>query len=339
MRRSACLALVVMSLIPSVGRCQSAKGKIAVEIFRAGVKLLTGAVAAESMRRAGNSSVDFRYATEEAILDGKEYERVRRQRIDGVVQQFSSQGLSHDNNTIYSIFLNIDYNVGSVYWADTFSNPDEFFVVEVEGIGQFVLPNIRNEYKGGPVLDRIVLPALSPGTRIVVRVLDDDTNGNEVWNSVLRNRINYRFAIDGAALFATSAFRSQADFSGGFQLLDTPQRLVLDGPDQIATVVFRVPEVQDNTWVADGELRDSNNRPAGRVQFSQVWNARSELASLERELEVRAANAKKKAASSFGWLIFWVVIGIVGLTWFYKSFADKQAQTANKPVVVPNDAA
>lgn len=78
-----------------------------------------------------------------------------------MVNQFKQQSLD-EQNTIYSIFLNIDYKAGSVYWADTFSNPDIFFVVEVEGVGQFVLPNISNEYKGGPLLDRIIIPELRP---------------------------------------------------------------------------------------------------------------------------------------------------------------------------------
>ena len=339
MRRATCFALLLLGMTPNVGHCQNARGKAAGEIFKAGVRLLTGAAAAESMRRAGNSSVEYSNAAGEADLARQEYERVRRQRIDGVIQQFRSQGLPDDQTTIYSIFLNIDYNAGSVYWADTFSNPDVFFVVEVEGAGQFMLPSIRNEYKGGPVLDRIVLPALRPGTRVIVRVLDDDTNGNEIWNSILRNKVNYRFTIDGAALAATSVLRAQADIYGGFQVLDTPQRLVLDGPDQLATVAFQIPDVQDKTWVADGELRDSNNQPAGQVQFSQVWNTQSELASLERELEQRVAKAEQKEATSFGWFIFWGVLGIVCLTWFYKSFTEKQRQTANKPAVLPEDAA
>jgi hypothetical protein len=333
MRRAICLALLLLSMTPTLGRCQNATSKAASEIFKVGVRLLTGAAAAESMRRAGNSSVEYRNAAGEAALARQEYERVRRERIDGVIRQSRSQGLPDDRSAIYSIFLNIDYNAGSVYWADTFSNPDVFFVVEVEGRGQFVLPSIRNEYKGGPVLDRIVLPSLSPGTRVVVRVLDDDTNGNEIWNSILRNKVNYRFTIDGASLAATSVLRAQADVYGGFQVLDTPHRLVLDGPDQLATVVFRIPDTQDRSWVADGELRDSSNRPAGQVQFSQVWNTQSELASLERELQQRVAKAEQKEASSFGWLIFWGVLGIVCLTWFYKSFTEKNRQSAYKRVM------
>lgn len=325
------ILILVLTQSPSFG--QQAKGKVAGEIFKAGIRLLTGAAAAESMRRAGNASVEHQSAVKQADLTRSEYERVRRERIDGVVRQFHSQGLSDEHNTIYSAFLDINYNAGSVYWADTFSNPDIFFVVEVEGIGQFILPNIRNEYKGGPVLDRIVLPELAPGSRVVVRVLDDDTSGDAIWNSILRSRVNYKFSIDNQMLYATQGFHAQADLSGGFQILDTPQRVVLDGPDQIATVVFQVPSTSEKTWVADGELRDSNNRVAGRVQFSQVWNTRAELATLERELGQQVSQAEQKESSSFGWLIFWVVLGLVCLSVFFKSLFEKFSLPGSKPPI------
>ena len=157
----------------------------------------------------------------------------------------------------------------------------------------------------------------------MVRVLDDDTTGDAIWNTILRTKINYRFSIDGLALSANGGLNASAGLDGGFTVLDTPERIVIDGPDQIATVVFQVPETANKKWVADGELRDSEDNLVGRVQFSQIWNTRSERAALEQELQQRVAAAEHKEASSFGWILFWVVIGVLSLVWFYTSLMDK----------------
>jgi hypothetical protein len=337
MRCVLCFAIVLLGMPPSVGRGQNAKGRLAGEVFKAGVKIFVGAAAAESMKRAGSSWVDLHNASTNAERGRHDYERVRREQIDGVIRQLRTQGLSGDQDSVYSLFLNIDPNAASVRWADTFSYPDVFFVVDVEGIGQFVLPGIGYEYHGGPIMDRIALPTLRSGTRVVIRILDDDTPGDQIWNTILRTKVNYHFRIGGTALAAMSCFRAQADIDGTIRILDTPQRLVIDGPDTLATMVFRIPATQERTWVADGELRDSKNRPAGRVQFSQVWNTRSELASLERELAQRVTSAEQRESTSFGSLVFWSVLSIIFLAWFYKSFAEKRPQAPNKPNALLDD--
>ncbi|HEX4143082.1 MAG TPA: hypothetical protein VHY91_06000 [Pirellulales bacterium] len=325
MRFALIAAVLALTTLPTGTSAGAASGKAGGVLLKTVVRVLTGIGAAECMRRAGNESVNHANASRDADIARHEYERVRKARVENVVRQFTSQGLQGTQNTIYSIFLNIDPNASSVYWADWFSKADVFFVAEIEGVGQFVLPNIRMGYAGGPVFDRIVLPELRPGTRVAVRVMDDDTTSDAIWRTVLQTRVNYRFDINGEALYATCGLKSSATASGAFALLDTPQRVVIDAPDQLATVLFSVPETAESAWVADGELRDSKNRPAGRVQFSQVWNTRLELAALESEFEQRVAVATKEAASGFGWLVFWTVLGLGLAFWFYKSFSTKAA--------------
>jgi hypothetical protein len=154
----------------------------------------------------------------------------------------------------------------------------------------------------------------------------DDSLGDAVWNTILRTRFNYKFDLDNLSLFATSALRTGASLNGNFQILDGPDHVVIDGPDQIATVVFQVPDTQETKWVADGELRDSDNQLAGRVQFSQVWSPRAELATLEKELQLQVIASEQKVADSTGTIAFWSVTGLLCLIWYCKSFTKNGAK-------------
>jgi hypothetical protein len=377
--------IIGFACLPATALPQGVKSKLTSELFKVGTRMLSGAAAAEGMRRAGNAYTDYsdsqaraaqlaaeaerarseiqaaRLGMEEQIRDFRRraqehlesYEKSRRSQIDGVTQQLVSQGSSPDDDTIYSLYLNIDYNVGSVYWADTFSNPDVFFAVEVEGVGDFVLPLIRHEYKGGPLLDRVVTRQLRPGTRVVARVLDDDTLYDTVWNTILRTRINYRASYESTDLQLTKLKQSKIDAWGNITVLDTKEKVVITGPDQIAAVVFSVPVGDERIWTAEGQLKDSYNRLVGQIQFSQIWSKSAELAALQQEIDTlrmqydrelaamtnrntaqieamkKGSQASSKSQGNgqgsdqtgpLGLALFWSTVAGLGLVWYLRSY-------------------
>ncbi|MDQ5886028.1 MAG: hypothetical protein QG628_425, partial [Patescibacteria group bacterium] len=162
---------------------------------------------------------------------------------------------------------------------------------------------------GEPVLGTVVSETVRPGSRVVVRVLDDDTSSDVIWNSILKTRINWR--IDAEVQSTGTKFVSlRANANGEFTLLD--RNVTIDAPDLIATTDFIVPETQDGLWVTETQLIDSSRKNIGKLLFSSLWSAPQELTKQQKEIEQQ----QEKVSTSFGKYIFWGVIGIFLLVWF-----------------------
>jgi len=248
--------------------------------------LVTGAAAAESFARAD------------------EAHSVYKQK-DSVIQNLKAQGIDPTDGAIYSLYFSLNGDVSSVMWADTFSKPDIFAVVQIEGQGTFLIPDIQQDYSGQPILENVIAKNATPGARILVHILDDDCLSNTIWNQILQSRIDYRVTsenwIKRFILFhgiqATTFARLNFETSGSLRLLD--RNMVIDKPDYIATAEFTAPSSPDGRWLANGILHDSKNREVGKLQFAQIWRADPQLI--------------QEAAKSHSRGIFWGVFGGVAL--------------------------
>ncbi len=242
--------------------------------------LFTGAGAAESFARA----------------DGAR--SVHKQK-DSVVQNLKAQGIDATDGAIFSLYFSLNGDVSSVMWADIFSKPDIFAIVQIEGQGTFLIRDIHNDYGGQPILNSVIAKNALPGARILVHILDDDNLSDTIWNQILQSRVNYRVTTE---ISCTTFARANIETSGGIRLLD--RNMVIDAPDYIATAEFRAPNSQDGRWLAHGVLRDAQNREVGKLQFGQIWRADPQL-------------VPQVAESRSRW-IFWAVFGgvalLVGLT-------------------------
>ena len=237
--------------------------------------LVTGAAAAESFARAD------------------EAHSVYKQK-DSVIQNLKAQGIDPTDGAIYSLYFSLSGDVSSVMWADIFSKPDIFAVVQIEGQGTFLIPDIQQDYGGQPILENVVAKNATPGARILVHILDDDCLSNEIWNKILQSRIDYRVTTD---IQATTFARVNVETSGSLRLLD--RNMVIDPPDYIATAEFTAPSSPDGRWLANGILHDSQNREVGKLQFAQLWRADPQLV--------------QEAAKSHSRGVFWGVFGGVAL--------------------------
>lgn len=75
-------------------------------------------------------------------------------------------------------------------WADWFSDPDVFVVIEREGGPSILLPEIRYNWDGSLMILAFRCPTLPANGRCVIRLMDDDGTSNEVWNSILGSRLS-----------------------------------------------------------------------------------------------------------------------------------------------------
>lgn len=244
------------------------------------VKLLTGAGAAESLRRSAHNYEE--YQAEKSVL-----------------ARLQAKGVDGSKCAIYSVY----FKTSAGYWSDFWTKPDLFFYVDIEGVGSFLVPQIHNDYAGTPILDRVLAAEVAPGTRIVVRVLDDDTSSDEIWNNILKTRVNLEAT---AALQVTTFIPVRLSASGQLQLLE--HNVTIDAPDYVATAEFRVPQTSDGVWVADGQLWEPDGTAVGAIQMASMWSARQEL-----------TQQTSKTSSLFSSTIFWLVVGGCLLLWFLKS--------------------
>jgi hypothetical protein len=286
--RTIILAVIAsLIFIVPISPCCAQKGKAVKTI----VKVLTGIGAAESVRRSGQSLEE--YKQEDAILTS-----------------LQSQGIDANKSSIFSVY----FRTTGGTWADFWSNPDLFFIVDIEGQGSKLVPQIHYNYRGEPVLDVIVSETVRPGSRIVVRVIDDDTSSDAIWNNILKTRANLSVTPE---VQATKFVSVRANANGQIALLD--RSVTLDAPDFVASAEFIVPQTDDGLWVAEANLIDGSQIDVGSLQFASLWSAQKQL-----------NEQKGKVATSFGKFLFWGVIGLCLLTWFGWNVIS-QKQTPPKP--------
>ena len=281
---------LLLSLLALACSSQSvhAQGGKAVQTI---VKVLTGVGAAESMRRSGQSYEEYKHE-------------------DAILTQLRNQGVDANKSSVFSVYFSTSGGV----WADFWSHPDLFFVVDIEGQGTKLVPQIRYNYRGEPVLDVVVADIVPPGSRVVVRVLDDDTSSDVMWNSILQTRANLSVTPE---VSATQFVSVTANASGQFAILDRNVRI--DAPDFIASAVFTVPETEDGRWVAEAQLIDGSQRNVGTLKFASLWSA--------------IKQQEQKVGKSYGKFIFWGVIGLCLLFWFgWSVISDSEDDSAAAPL-------
>lgn len=239
--------------------------KISPQAYKAAVTVVTGIFAVQ--------------ATGEAVAQADIV-----QEKDSILESLKSQGIAFDDPAIYSLYFDLNSDATSVYWADIVSKPDVFALIQIEGEGEYVLPQISNEYSGQPILDRIVRPEIQAGRKIIIHFMDDDTLSNEIWNSILQSKVNYRIDLNadassqekshssGSTSSAVGLMKVSISANGTIQLLNSKQ--IVDAQDYIASMEFTVPASPDGRWLANAKIIDSKGREVGNARFSQIWKPR-----------------------------------------------------------------
>lgn len=158
-------------------------------------------------------------------------------------------------------------------WADWLSDPDIFLVLEREGGPAILVPEIRHNWDGSLMIIAFRCPTLPPNSRCVLRLMDDDSVSNEVWNSILGTRATLSVDAAPAPMPIYSGMMTVAHAGTTIQILDTSggRRFTLDSSDTVAAAAFIVPERPTTEgWMLRGDFRH-NDCHMGVIEFAHAY--------------------------------------------------------------------
>lgn len=181
--------------------------------------------------------------------------------------------------SIYSVSFNFDR--GS--WADFWSKPDIFLVVECEGRSKLLIPDIEYNWDYSPKVYTFRCPTFPPESRCVLRLYDDDSASDAVWKNILTTATSANWKVTGdigsraktleIPYQGTAFIEVHAEASGEFRLLTAAQAdaMLLDAPDQVATAEFFMPkEPSLAPWLMEGAFRKSS-KDMGKVRLTHWY--------------------------------------------------------------------
>ncbi len=277
----AIFALIAAVLaLSATGHAQNPRGQALKWAFT----LVTGAGAAKALGNADQAHAIY-------------------QQKDAIAERLKRQGIDPINGAVFSIYLSLNGDVSSVYWADIINKPDIYALVQIEGDGDYLVPAIQYEYAGQPIIENLFHKSVPAGRRVLVHIMDDDSFSNTVWNNILQSSVSYSVTTD---ISCSPVLKAKIEAGGKIRVLD--RNMELDAADYIASAEFTSPSTSEDRWVANGVLRDSSNREVGKLQFGQVWRSHPEVIQ----------SATEEADTAHSNFVFWSALGVVGIAIFGK---------------------
>jgi hypothetical protein len=169
---------------------------------------------------------------------------------------------------VYALEFDLNNDVSSIYWADYFSKPDVFPVLQVAGMGTYLIPDISTNYAGGKVIWTFKIPSIPGGRDISVFLNDDDSSSDQIWNGILSARWEGSL---GGGITMLRAIELKISNTLSFQLLKNP--IVIDAPEQLCVYSITTPRFYfGGDWDSEGELKNAKGIKVGSVKFSQLIN-------------------------------------------------------------------
>ena len=175
--------------------------------------------------------------------------------------------------SIYSASFHFDKKS----WADFWTGPDIFMVVEYEGATSVLIPDIENNWNGQNKIYTFRCRTMPTGSRCVLRLCDDDSTSNAVWNSLLSAKFRWQVGAtartDGWPKQGVQTLEATARTDGAFQILDAAdgKQYQIDVPDAVATATFIVPTASpSDRWDMDGSFLDGSTE-MGRVHLTHWY--------------------------------------------------------------------
>ncbi len=180
---------------------------------------------------------------------------------------------------IYSVQMDLDSGAHAIHWARWFGYPNITPMLQVEGQGDFLIPNYYPSFKGGVALWTFKIPVI-PGNRKINVVLFDNTfDQNALFNQFLRTQfagyLDVKIANVKAPVLKGVALQAQA--GGSFQIMSSDHAdLPIIQPSQLCTYTVDCPcgwwpfYSTLSTWDTEGEIKDESGNLVGHIRMSQV---------------------------------------------------------------------
>ena len=135
--------------------------------------------------------------------------------------------------------LQFEIDPDAIRWERWIGWPNIFPILMVEGTGQYVVPEIFYNYRGGSIIWTFKVPKIPAGRSISVFILDDHSASDQIWNNILSTR--WAVQLD-AQTTMTQGIAAQGSVAGTLQLLDT--RTTIVGPTSLCHYSVTCP----NPW-------------------------------------------------------------------------------------------
>lgn len=187
-----------------------------------------------------------------------------------VVDQYVSANLQ-GGEFIYSLDVTLDPGAGAVFWSRWFGRPNLTALVQVEGAGEYWIPQVYPAYRGGPLLWSFAAPKIPAGRKLNVVIFDDKTDENAALNALMRTKM-YPSLAGRVSVAGLVQVNLTADTS--FQILSGDQPdLPLINFNPICSYTVTCPDPWfnfDNRWSTEGTFFDFSNKPIGQITFKQL---------------------------------------------------------------------
>ena len=148
--------------------------------------------------------------------------------------------------------------------------PDVQAVMQIEGVGQYFLPNKALQYCGGQYLTGAYIPVINSGRKITIRFYSSHSAVNYIFNKIL----SWKYLCRGHATVKVNMDGTKVEEEIGFntvmQLSDKELQLFRDS--YIGQVNLKCPNWPGNKWKADGNIFASNNKKIGQCELSSYGN-------------------------------------------------------------------
>jgi hypothetical protein len=244
----------------------------------------------------------------------------------GMAIQAYWQGTVAPGQSVYSVAMSFD----QTSWADWWSKPDVYLVVECEGVQTVLIPEIDYNWDGSRKVYTFRCPTLPAGARGALKLFDDDSASNAIWKNILATPVQW--SVTGTNHASLGLPGSGVDCldvtmaaSGVLQVLDSEQKKTfqLDPPDLVAVAEFTVPSpTVTGPWTMAGKFSNGGN-PLGKVELKH-WNT----------------NALSSRWQFFTrpWFLFWAILALgLGIGWKLIARQFGMGRHLDRPVAILED--
>ena len=168
---------------------------------------------------------------------------------------------------VYALEFDLNNDASSIYWADILSKPDVFPVLQVAGMGSFLIPDIAVNYAGGKIIWTFKVPKIPNHRDVSIMLFDDDSASDQIWKNVLSTR--WSIDLKGCLLLQGIPFTATAQ--GSLQLVT--KQITIDPPDQLCVYTITTPRFcWGGKWESSGDLKNGAGNKVGHIKFSQLVN-------------------------------------------------------------------
>jgi hypothetical protein len=161
--------------------------------------------------------------------------------------EVQKNGSYEGQNTVYSIRFETMKGqgyLGFFFGTRIIGKPDVFLVLEIEGVGRYVVPHLSKDYAGQLIQETLLMKEISAGRKVLVHVYDDRANSNRFWSKILSQSAEYE--TKAGVLATVGGKKARVPFE-----LDAYGEVRLKGRLQL---VSEQVEIVRPTWICSAEF-------------------------------------------------------------------------------------